>query len=175
MVAQVKNAMRNDISQEKKSNSPDENIIIDQETGITYRKIKSFTGESDIITYTTDLNLSPNGKYLLCGNMVVPMDGTAPFELIEFSSTGIQATRGTWSPDGTKAAFFSGDAICVVPVSPETGHTTGPLKKINNEELRYQINPSWSPDGKKLAYQGKGDLWIIGVDGSNLRQYYSYK
>jgi Tol biopolymer transport system component/outer membrane protein assembly factor BamD (BamD/ComL family) len=169
MVAQVKNAMRNDISQEKKSNSPDENIIIDQETGITYRKIKSFTGESDIITYTTDLNLSPNGKYLLCGNMVVPMDGTAPFELIEFSSTGIQATRGTWSPDGTKAAFFSGDAICVVPVSPETGHTTGPLKKINNEELRYQINPSWSPDGKKLAYQGKGDLWIIGVDASNLR------
>jgi len=171
MVAQVQNAMENYKIQKKIDNSPDENTIVDPETGITYKKIKSFTGESDIITYTTDLNLSPNGKYLLCANMVVPMDGTAPFELIEFSSTGIQATRGTWSPDGTKAAFFSGDAICVVPVSPETGHTTGPFKKINNDELKYQINPSWSPDGKSLVYQGsKGDLWTLDADGNNLRQ-----
>ena len=162
--------MENDKSQGTIDNSPDENTIVDPETGIKYNKIKSFTGESDIITYTTDLNLSPNGKYLLCANMVVPMDGTAPFELINFSSTGIQATRGTWSPDGTKAAFFSGDAICVVPVSPETGHTNGPLKKINNEELRYQINPSWSPDGKKLTYQGIRDLWTLDADGSNLRK-----
>jgi Tol biopolymer transport system component/TolA-binding protein len=171
MLAQLKQTMEKDNNALMTQDYYGENIIVDPETGITYKKIKTFTGESDIITYATDLNLSPNGKYLLCGNMVVPMDGTAPFELIEFSSTGIQATRGTWSPDGTKAAFFSGDAICVVPASPETGHTSGPLKKINNEELKYQINPSWSPDGKKLAYQGsKGELWVINADGSNLKQ-----
>jgi Tol biopolymer transport system component/TolA-binding protein len=171
MVAQVKQTMEKNDNASMMQDYSGENTIVDPGTGITYRKIKSFTGESDIITYTTDLNLSPNGKYLLCANMVVPMDGTAPFELIEFSTTGIQATRGTWSPDGTKAAFFSGDAICVVPVSPETGHTTGPFKKINNDELKYQINPSWSPDGKSLVYQGsKGDLWTLDADGNNLRQ-----
>jgi Tol biopolymer transport system component len=69
------------------------------------------------------------------------------------------------------AAFFSGDALCVVPVSPEMGHTTGPFKKIHQAELKYQDNPGWSPDGKKLTYYGRGgDIWTIDADGSDLRQ-----
>ena len=172
MVAQVKHAIENKKSQATANNHPDENTIVDPETGITYRKFKSFTGESDIITYTTDLNLSPNGKFLLTGNSVVPMDGTAPFELIDFNSTGIQVTRGTWSPDGTKAAFYSGDALCVVPVSPETGRTTGPYKKIKEDNLKYEPNPSWSPDSKKITYNDgdKAELCIISADGNDFKQ-----
>jgi Tol biopolymer transport system component/outer membrane protein assembly factor BamD (BamD/ComL family) len=171
MVVQVEHAMKNNKNPGMANDYSDENEIVDPETGITYRKIKTLTGASDIITYTTDLNLSSNGKFLLFGNMVVPMDGTAPFELIEFKSTGIKATRGTWSPDGKQAAFYSGDALCVVPISPETGHTTGPLIKINKVELKWQSNPGWSPDGKKLTYYGPGgDIWTIDADGSDLRQ-----
>ena len=173
MVAQVKHTIENEKSRVTIHDHPNENTILDPETGITYRKIKSFTGESDIINHAVDLNLSPNGKFLLTGNSVVPMDGTtAPFELIDYNSTGIQPTRGTWSPDGTRAAFFSGDALCVVPLSPETGHTTGPLKKISYGELRWEANPGWSPDGKKLAYhEGDiGDMYIVDADGSNFRQ-----
>jgi len=172
MLAQVRHAMENEKLQGMVNAFPDKDTIVDPETEITYRKIKTFTGGSDIITYTADLNLSPNGKFLLSGNMVVPIDGTAPFELIDYKSTGVLASRGTWSPDGTKAAFYSGDALCVVPVSPETGHATGPLKKINNDELRYEDNPSWSPDSEKITYHegDKGDIWTINADGSNLRQ-----
>jgi Tol biopolymer transport system component/outer membrane protein assembly factor BamD (BamD/ComL family) len=170
MVAQVQNAMENSNPKVRSDFSEDENSIIDPETGITYRKIKTFTGKSDVITLPGSLQLSPNGKYLLCENTVVPMDGTAPFELIDYDSTGIQATRGTWAPDGTKAAFFSGDALCVVPVSPETGHTSGPLKKIHEVKLRWQSSPGWSPDGKKLTYYAGGDIWTIDADGSDLAQ-----
>ena len=172
MIAQLKHTIENEKSRITANDDLDENTIVDPETGITFRKIKSFTGESDIIVQAVDLNLSHNSKFLLSGNSVVPMDGAAPFELIDYKSTGIQATRGRWSPDGTKAAFFSGDALCVVPVSPETGHTTGSLKKISYGELRWEVNPGWSPDGKRLVYHegDKGDMYIVDADGSNFRQ-----
>jgi len=163
--------MENDENLSEVKIDSDGNTLVDPETGITFKKIKTLTGESDIISYVTDLNLSPNGKYLLFGNVVVPMDGSTPFELIDFSSTGLHVTRGTWSPDGTKAAFYSGDALCVVPVSPETGHATGPYKKIHKAELKYQINPGWSPDAKKLTYRdSKGHMWIIDSEGNDLQQ-----
>jgi Tol biopolymer transport system component/TolA-binding protein len=171
MLSQVQYAMENNENKSIARSYSDESTIVDPETGITFRKIKALTGASDIISYETDLNLSPNGKFLLFGNMVVPIDGTAPFELIDFSSTGLHVTRGTWSPDGTKAAFYSGDALCVVPVSHETGHATGPYKKIDEAKLKYQINPGWSPDGKKLTYSNsKGHMWIIDSEGNDLQQ-----
>jgi len=170
MVAQVQHALKNNKDPGMINKYSDENIIIDPETGITYTKIKTFTGKSDVITYTHDLNLSPNGKYLLSGNTVVPMNGTAPFELIDKKTTGTDPTRGTWSPNGSKAAFFSGDALCVVPVSHETGRTTGPLKKIHMDELKFQSNPGWSPNGEKLTFYNHGDIWTISTDGSTLKQ-----
>ncbi len=170
MVAQVRSAIEEDAPNRTISPYPDKDTVVDPETGITFTKMETLTGESDIITYTSDLNISPNGKFLLFGNMVVPMDGTTPFELIDFNSNKLNVTRGTWSPDGTKAAFFSGDALCIVPVSPETGHPTGPLKKIIKAKLKYQSNPGWSPDGKKLTYYLEGDLWTVGSEGNDLRQ-----
>lgn len=172
MLSQVQYAIKNDEDPGATKFDADDNMLVDPETGITFRKIKTLTGESDIIDYAVDLNLSQNGEFLLFGNTVVPMDGSTPFELIDFESTGVQATRGTWSPDGTKAAFYSGDALCVVPVSPETGHAIGPLRKIHNvENLRWLINPDWSPDGKKLTYGGPDrDIWTINADGTDLKQ-----
>jgi Tol biopolymer transport system component/TolA-binding protein len=169
MISQVRNAMKNAAHAES-TVKPRENTLVDPGTGITFRRVKSLSGESDIITFTNGLNLSPNGKFLLSGSLVVPMDGSAPFELVNFRETGIQATRATWSPDGTKAAFYSGDALCVVPASPETGRATGPYKKIHLSPLKWQSNPEWSPDAKKLTFQATGDLWMIDSDGTNLRK-----
>ncbi|MBN1388883.1 MAG: PD40 domain-containing protein [Bacteroidales bacterium] len=172
MVAQIRHTLEEESTRGMISAFHNKDTIKDPETGITYRKIKAFTGESDIITHSIALNLSPNGKFLLCENKVIPMDGTAPFDLIDYESTGVVATRGTWSPDGTKAAFYSGDALCVVPVSPETGQTTGPLRKIKMDNLQWENNPSWSPDSKRITYNegDKGDLCIIDADGSNSKQ-----
>jgi TolA-binding protein len=170
MISQVRYAMQEAPNPATSTIKSRGDALVDPETGITFRKVKTLTGESDIITYANSLNLSPNGKFLLSENTVVPMDGSSPFELVDFRETGIQATRATWSPDGAKAAFYSGDALCVVPVSPETGRPTGPHKKIQKTPLRWQSNPGWSPDGNKLTYYTKGDLWAIDSDGTNLKR-----
>ncbi len=170
MISQVRYAMQEAPNPATSTIKSRGDTLEDPETGITLRKVKSLTGESDIITYANGLNLSPNGKFLLSNSTVVPMDGSSPFELIDFRETGIQATGGTWSPDGKKAAFYSGDALCVVPVSPETGRTTGPYQKIHKAALRWHGNPGWSPDGNKLTWYQEDDLWVINSDGTNLTQ-----
>ena len=170
MISQVQYAMKNAPQTAASTLESQGDTLVDPGRGIGFRKVKALTGESDVIVTAGDLNLSPNGKYLLSGGTVVPMDGSAPFELINFRETGIQATRGTWSPDGTRAAFYSGDALCVVPVSPETGRATGPCQKIHKSALRWASNPGWSPDGTRLTYDDKGDLWLIDADGRNLKQ-----
>lgn len=171
MVSQVEYAIENTKDKVAESNTSGSNAIVDPETGITFTKAKTLNGGNDIITYTNALNLSPNGKYLLLGNKVVPLDRSAPFDLIDYNSTGIKVTRATWSPDGTMAAFYSGDAICIVPVSPETGHSIGPLKRIVEGPFLYQTPPAWSPDGNRIAYLFQdGNIWTVSVDGSDVKQ-----
>jgi len=149
MVAQVKHAMENDKSPMVANNSPDEDIIVDPETGITYRKIKTFTGKNDVIEWTPGTILSPNGKFLFYANTIVPMDGSDPFKFID-----MQVDESVWSPDGKNIAVTSGhSSIYIVPVSPETGHATGipiELLKIEKDYGVYELN--WSPDSKKIFY-----------------------
>jgi TolB protein len=48
-------------------------------------------------------------------------------------------------------------------------------KKLTNLITENDIEPSWSPDGRKIAftryfYHGVPHIWIINIDGSNLKQ-----
>lgn len=170
MVERVHQVKENEELKVTPSNASDRGIIIDPKTGVKYTKIKTFYGKNDVCLITTDLNISPNGKFLLSGKNVVPLDGSDAFEIVDMA-----AERGTWSPDGKMVAFYSGDAIMVVPVSPETGRPSGPPRKLIEGEYRYQFNVSWSPDGKKLVFNRldekfKYDVWIISVENRFLTQ-----
>ena len=166
MVAQVKHTMENDQNYKMVKNNPDENNIVDVKTGIKYTKINSYSGRNDLIEYTT-FSLSPDGRFMVSGNQVVPVDGSDAFKLVE-----MKATRTIYAPDMKKIAFYADSAIWVVPVSPETGRSAGSPVKLLNGKYRYQYNVSWSPDGEKLVFQRvdekyAGDIWTISVsDGS---------
>ncbi len=147
MITQVQNAMNVDNVTGKINNYSDENIIVDHESGITYTKIKTLAGKSDIIKWTAGTRLSPNGKFLLKNNTIIPMDDTEPFKFID-----MQVDDSKWSPDGEKIAFTKGDSsIFVINVSSETGQ---PIKSAQNLLIRdckiYGIN--WSPDNKKIIF-----------------------
>ncbi len=170
MVERAEQAKKNEETRRVMSDAAEKGFATDPDTGVKFTKTRTFAGKKDVISYTVGLNLSPNGKFLLHGGLVIPLDSSDPFSLVDMS-----ALRGTWSPDGKKVAFYSKDAIWIVPVSPETGHSTGPPKKLLDGRFRNQRSVSWSPDGQKLVLarfvEGLNwDIWIISVTDGSLTQ-----
>ena len=170
MVERVEQAKENETIRKAMSDAADKGFVIDPDTGVKFSKTRSLTGKKDVIGYTVGLNLSPNGKFLLHGGLVIPLDSGDPFQLVD-----MPALRGTWSPDGKKVAFFSKDAIWIVPVSPDTGQSTGPPKKLLDGRFRFQRPVSWSPDSQKLVFArfveaSNWDVWTISVTDGSLAQ-----
>ena len=174
MVERVQQTKKNEEKRRVMSDAADKGFIIDPDTGVKYTKTVTFVGKNDVIIEDTedtrDLNLSPNGKFLLIGKLVVPLDGSEPFELVD-----TPAGRGTWSPDGKKVALYSGGTICMVPVSPETGRPTGAVRKLLDGNYRYAPKVSWSPDSKKLVFIRRGNnIWLLSVKDGSLTQITSH-
>ncbi len=70
-----------------------------------------------------------------------------------------------WSPDGTRIAFQSEEAIYVVPA------LGGVPKRLVEPASEGSIRtPSWSPDGKQIAYTEGRNIYIHPVDGGEPRK-----
>jgi Tol biopolymer transport system component len=75
--------------------------------------------------------------------------------------------RSSWSPDGTKLAFYRGPEgdrdIYIINVDG-----TGLQRLTNGGD---NLGPSWSPDGQWIAFtsfrDGNNEIYIVHPDGSN--------
>ena len=137
-------------------------LIINADTGLQFRKAFGITGSRDVIEYNTGLHMSPNGKFLLCGMIVIPLEGGDLIKLVD-----LPTYRGSWSPNGKMIAFYSG-GIWIIPISQETGQTTGPAKKVVDGDYWYQFNVQWSPDSDKIVFNSRdGQLQVFSIkDGT---------
>lgn len=90
-----------------------------------------------------------------------------PFKEINFT-----VNEGTWmnldvSPDGKEIVFDLLGDIYSIPV-------TGGEAKILRHNFAFEVQPRFSPDGKKIAFTsdaGGGDnIWVMDRDGGNARQ-----
>ena len=171
MVARVEKDKEISKARAKREASSDIKVIVDPETGAKYQKIGSLTGGKDVVDHAWALKLSPNGKFLLYENLVIPLNEEEPFDLVD-----MDAWRGIWSPDGKKAAFYTREGpLWIVPVSPETGQATSPPKKLIDIKFGWQGHVSWSPDSEKIVFFGtdgkfKGNIWIISIEDGALTQ-----
>ena len=72
-----------------------------------------------------------------------------------------------WSPDGHTIAFtrlHQGRNLMELEVVDTRTHKVTKLA-----QNLFQLEPSWSPDGKSVAYQAGGDVWVTTLAGAKRR------
>jgi len=171
MVSRVEKEKESTKQRDKGNDAQELKLITDPTTGASYSKIGELTGKKAVVDYTRDhLSRSPNGKFLLFDNLVVPLGEKEPFKLVESHSGGFSI-----SPDGEKVAYYADRAIWIMPISPETGRPAGSPKRILDYPPNYRAGVSWSPDSKKIALEwGKdedgGNIWTLSIKDGTLAQ-----
>ncbi len=81
-----------------------------------------------------------------------------------FRDVSHQVTAADISPDGQRAVFGARGDVFTVPAK------NGPTRNVTQSPGVHERNPTWSPDGKTLAYvsdaTGEDEIWIRPQDGA---------
>jgi|YNPBryBLVA2012_1023415.scaffolds.fasta_scaffold14519_1 hypothetical protein len=138
-------------------------------------------GEQLLYVYQSELGqFSPSELWL------VNTDGSDARLLVANLAGGELGFRPAWSPDGRYVAFVQLDQpitfdgtyvilawsnVCVVDTA------TGQIARLSSFERRQANFPTWSPDGRFVAFVSTGrlgeetlysEVWVAGADGSQL-------
>ncbi len=129
-------------------------------------------------------SFSPDGDKVICAVKatmedtrgflgIISINGTTYVKVKEFMITPKQSI--SWSPDKQRVTLIVNNKLYIMSVRGEWVKNLGDenLQKIN------PYNPSWSPDGKRIAFRanksGTGDLWIINIESEGHRSLYISK
>jgi Tol biopolymer transport system component len=92
--------------------------------------------------------------------------GSTSAATAEQLTTSRNVSDVSWSPKGDLLAY-------VQNWSEETLEGDVSLIRPDGEGARMLVEgdaPTWSPDGKRLAYVHEGGIWIVGTDGAGARR-----
>ena len=71
-----------------------------------------------------------------------------------------------WSPDGTRIIYVLNFDLRVINTDGSGGYSLGVAQSCGMARV-----PSWSPDGERVLFScGSSDIYVVDVDGNNLRQ-----
>jgi Tol biopolymer transport system component len=108
----------------------------------------------------------------------VNSDGTSLTNLTSETSTSVSESSPAFSPDGTKIAFSSTlnsseSLLDSTDIYVMDADGSNPRQLTNNDDYRFQVEGSWSPDGTKIVYTCQRTGWEgyeicrVDADGSN--------
>lgn len=87
---------------------------------------------------------------------------TPPYHYMPFATEAIDESQPAWSPDGQTLAYIGvADGIGQVLTRGVSSSSTAQITKARAS----CADPFWSPDGTRIYYQSKGDLWSVGAVG----------
>ena len=123
--------------------------------------------ESGIVIYRTPAHPVPIALVVLSVMGLVPVPEASEQAVIEVTIREGTNMAAALSPDGQTLAI---DALGRIWTLPATGGTAIALTDPEGDARQ----PSWSPDGTRIAFQaywaGDYDVWAVNADGSGLAQ-----
>jgi len=164
---------------------PSNSLVIVDLAGTMLREIQFGPTGRDLVT---SLEWSPDGRSVLLGLFGYPTDVATTVAVFDLESLVLTPLANgydpDWSPDGSSIAFVhrqdgesaaderattavmnaDGTSLREYPIL--TGTWTGP------DSQRAGFNPTWSPDGRQIAYEIMHHHFeIMDADGSNRHAY----
>jgi len=99
---------------------------------------------------------------------VAPSDNVgAAKQLRGVDNTLINGAMPAWKPDGTAVAFAYQNKLYMQGFDPTAGNFVGALQTVFDNGTAAVNHPSWSADGRQIAFDNSFDIYVVTVAGSS--------